>query len=759
MSKYFINYDLRQLPPVKATPIFKQIKKKITGESIWRKFHQFELNKVMRQENRLFSAILTKIGDGSIVTEEELNMIESRFVTKEHAQAECPEGTRLMFTNNKVNEYNSTVLNSFENKIVSLASDVFIGCHNAEQENFVRQKLHKMKPDETGGLPYELVLVPNRPYMITINIDVADGLSNGTVGKLLLIEYDKYDEITRLWFKFSKSVGQKRVAKFRSDIARLEIDKDAVPISLQSSSIPLNKNKTIVAKRKHFPLISALAMTIHKSQGGTFDAIVYEYNGSHSRELVYVALSRVTSIEGLFLVTEENARTSWKFHHGRVGNAQVEESDATKNQKRSSTHRQDLSVELKRLRENPLQTITKTLLDFISKNNRLSIFPFNCQSLRAHVDDLAIDALVKKMNVLILSETHMGNDEIIEIPNFNYVASLRRNYRPAGGVAIYQNKNSIHYCTNYMDVHVKYNSMFKATVSDVGDICISRCHSGDNFFGEKRVLFDGVFNKIDFGYIEALHQLQKEIGLHFANKLTFRHINYVKQKMKVKLASQLLSRSVATAIEYCEQNLKLPQFQNSKTTVTFITHVNDIFDIFNSRNFLNFGFKKPLCKQNKDKIFNKLDQIYYYFRNLKFLNGSPVIYSLRKLGILGFLINIRSLKCLYVDFIEKGALKFIHFYKLSQDHLEVFFSAVRSRGGFNNNPTLRSFISAYKRLLCHTEIKTSESGNCLALEDITILSNSKLTTDQQINTSLTYNKITKEFSLSQETEKENDFDD
>lgn len=68
-------------------------------------------------------------------------------------------------------------------------------------------------------------------------------------------------------------------------------------------------------------------------------------------------------------------------------------------------------------------------------------------------------------------------------------------------------------------------------------------------------------------------------------------------------------------------------------------------------------------------------------------------------------------------------------------------------------------MSAYKRLLCHAEIKTSESGNCLALEDITILSNSKLTTDQQINTSLTYNKITKEFSLSQETENENDFDD
>lgn len=340
--------DLRQLPPVKATPIFKQIKKKITGESTWRKFHKFELKKVMRQENRLFSSILTKIGDGFILTEEELNMIESRFVTKEHTQSVCPEGTRLMFTNNKVNEYNSSILNSLENKTVSLASDVFVGCHNAELAHFVRQKLHKMKPDETGGLPYELILVPNRPYMITINMDVADGLSNGTVGQLLHIESDENDEIMRLWFKFSKSIGQKRATKFRSDIARLGIDKDAVPISVQSSSIPLNKNKTIVAKRKHFALISALAMTIHKSQGGTFDAIVYEYNRSHSRELVYVALSRVTSIEGLFLVTEENTRASWKFHHGRVGNAQVEDSNATKNHNRSTTHREDLSIELKR---------------------------------------------------------------------------------------------------------------------------------------------------------------------------------------------------------------------------------------------------------------------------------------------------------------------------------------------------------------------------------------------------------------------------
>ncbi|GFY10498.1 uvrD_C_2 domain-containing protein [Trichonephila clavipes] len=69
-------------------------------------------------------------------------------------------------------------------------------------------------------------------------------------------------------------------------------------ITSQASSIPLINNKTLIAKRKHFQLISALAMSIHKSQGGTYDAIVYEYDRKHPKDLVYVALTRVTRIEG-----------------------------------------------------------------------------------------------------------------------------------------------------------------------------------------------------------------------------------------------------------------------------------------------------------------------------------------------------------------------------------------------------------------------------------------------------------------------------
>lgn len=51
----------------------------------------------------------------------------------------------------------------------------------------------------------------------------------------------------------------------------------------------------------------------------------------------------------------------------------------------------------------------------------------------------------------------------------------------------------------------------------------------------------------------------------------------------------------------------------------------------------------------------------------------------------------------------------------------MWFSAVRAMGGFSNNPTKAQFVSAYKKLLLHTQIKASEKGNCLPLSKITIL--------------------------------------
>lgn len=71
--------------------------------------------------------------------------------------------------------------------------------------------------------------------------------------------------------------------------------------------------------------------------------------------------------------------------------------------------------------------------------------------------------------------------------------------------------------------------------------------------------------------------------------------------------------------------------------------------------------------------------------------------------------------------MESSTLKYICTYKLSQDHIELFFGAIRARCGFNNNPSARIFRAAYKKLLVHAQFKQSAQGNCLPLEEIKVL--------------------------------------
>ena len=80
-------------------------------------------------------------------------------------------------------------------------------------------------------------------------------------------------------------------------------------------------------------------------------------------------------------------------------------------------------------------------------------------------------------------------------------------------------------------------------------------------------------------------------------------------------------------------------------------------------------------------------------------------------------------------------------YKLSQDHLELFFAAIRSSGGWNNNPTATQFMAAYKRLLLRYEV--SASGNCTALDATNILHAVKdTTTINHVNADIDVSDIT-----------------
>lgn len=137
-----------------------------------------------------------------------------------------------------------------------------------------------------------------------------------------------------------------------------------------------------------------------------------------------------------------------------------------------------------------------------------------------------------------------------------------------------------------------------------------------NSLGSTKQLLDGNGNKIEWKYFEELHKLQEAEGLHLANKLRTKHIEYFKNKMKVKLATQLLSMSIANAFQICKDILKLPQFQNCSATIRFTSMFNELFDIFNSKNQRKYGFKRPLSINNYLEISDKVKECTEYIKSL-----------------------------------------------------------------------------------------------------------------------------------------------
>jgi hypothetical protein len=74
-----------------------------------------------------------------------------------------------------------------------------------------------------------------------------------------------------------------------------------------------------------------------------------------------------------------------------------------------------------------------------------------------------------------------------------------------------------------------------------------------NCIDDMKILYaaDGV--QISWRYLESLHILQSEEGLHLANRLRTEHIRFHLKKMKVYLATPAISKSVAEAIKFCDE--------------------------------------------------------------------------------------------------------------------------------------------------------------------------------------------------------------
>lgn len=236
-----------------------------------------------------------------------------------------------------------------------------------------------------------------------------------------------------------------------------------------------------------------------------------------------------------------------------------------------------------------------------------------------------------------------------------------------------------------------------------------------NTFGDRKIIMNSKNEIICWDYIVKLYNKEKNEGLRAGTKLTSKHIFYGNQKMNVRLAAQVLSNSVSDALLFTKT--KDPLFDGCIATAEFCRMFNNAFDILNARQMLS---KSPYNGAITVENFKTYETFYESFKvytaQLKFYDGTLIINSKRKTGFIGLILGLKNALDLFKLLLNTGDMYYLLTYKISQDHLETFFSALRSRGGYNDNPTCREFQASYKRLLIHNEVIASPFGNCSILD-------------------------------------------
>ena len=142
----------------------------------------------------------------------------------------------------------------------------------------------KQAPTETN-----LDLKPGAQVMM-LNNDREGRWVNGTVGQVARIIAGSDDDPAALEVKFSNGQSEE-VSPHTWDLFSYFYDQERRVLDTE-----------VVGSFTQYPLRLAWAVTIHKSQGKTFDKMVLDMGrGAFSHGQTYVALSRCTSLQGLVL--------------------------------------------------------------------------------------------------------------------------------------------------------------------------------------------------------------------------------------------------------------------------------------------------------------------------------------------------------------------------------------------------------------------------------------------------------------------------
>ena len=220
----------------------------------------FELEKVYRQKDKIFLNILNKIRLGN-VTNNDLSIINERTIND---YSEIPEETIILSpTNRKVDNINNLNLQNIQSK-----SFIF---KSSQTGDFKDRPAHETLELKVGA---QVMMVKNDTKFpkrwVNGSIGVVSQLDEKSIH--LKIKNNVYKIIQDTWDRFNYTIKDGEV------------------------------KHEVVATFTQYPIKLAWAVTIHKSQGQTYENVIIDLdNGTFADGQTYVALSRSVSLKGVFL--------------------------------------------------------------------------------------------------------------------------------------------------------------------------------------------------------------------------------------------------------------------------------------------------------------------------------------------------------------------------------------------------------------------------------------------------------------------------
>lgn len=268
--------DMYQLPPVVQQEEWKLLSEVYRSpfffESLVMRNNPpvyIELDKIYRQSEQLFIQLLNKVRNNQLDLDS-LNLLNSHYkanITRE----DYHNNITLTTHNRKADEINTRNLNDLPGK-----------------EYRFKAKTDGTFSDKNYPADEELVLKKGTRIMFLKN-NSEKNYYNGKIGIVSFID----NELIKI--------------KCEEDKLEIEVGKETwTNVSYKLDKTTKHIDEEILGTYTQYPLRLAWAITIHKSQGLTFDKLIIDAAESFSAGQVYVALSRCRSLSGLTLSSKIN---------------------------------------------------------------------------------------------------------------------------------------------------------------------------------------------------------------------------------------------------------------------------------------------------------------------------------------------------------------------------------------------------------------------------------------------------------------------